>query len=35
MDSKRCLNIGGGQRQLDIGSQRWQDLKAILVWSQF
>jgi len=31
----RSLNMGGGQRQLVVGSQGWQDLKAVFLWSQF
>ena len=32
---KRCLNTGGEQWQLATGFQGWQDLQAILLWSQF
>jgi hypothetical protein len=34
VDRKRNLNTGGGRRQPAIGSQGWQDLKAIFFWSQ-
>jgi len=30
---KRSLNMGGGRMQLAIGSQGWQDLKAVLLCS--
>ena len=33
MGRKRSLNMGGGRTQLAIGSQGWQDLKAVLLWS--
>jgi hypothetical protein len=29
----RSLNMVGGRTQLAIGSQGWQDLKAVLLWS--
>jgi len=35
VDRKRSLSIGGGRRQLAIGSQGLLDLKAVFLWSQF
>ena len=35
VDRKRCLNTGGGLWQLATGSQGWQEVKAVLLWSQF
>ena len=34
MDRKRSHNMGGGRRQLAIGSLGWQDLKVIFCCSQ-
>ena len=35
MDRKRSLSMGRGQRQLVVGSQGWQELKAIFLLSHF
>jgi hypothetical protein len=35
VDGKRYSNTGGGKGHLVLGSQGWQDLKAIFLWSQF
>ena len=35
MDRERSVNTGGGGRELALGFQGWQDLKAVFLWSQF